>query len=128
TNAEVRQMTADAGLVVSCYIGGTTLTMPEGPERKAALDTLRKIIDDAAEVGAKIVLLTTGDRAPGQDATEARRYTAMGLAQLLPRARQNGCTLTIEDRGSPQAAYQTGAECLNCCEMAGPEMMLTYDT
>ncbi len=128
TNAQVRQLVADAGLVTSCYIGGTSLTMDAGPERRAALDTARKIMDDSAEVGAQIVLLTAGSCAPGQDKAEGRRNVAAGLAQLLPHARANGCILTIEDFGASSAAYQTAAECLECCELAGPDMMLTYDT
>ncbi len=127
SNAEVRQMVADAGLVTSCYIGGTTLTMDEGPERRTALDTMRKIIDSAAEAGAGIVLLTTGECAPGQDRDAARRNIAAGLKALLPHARANGCTLTFEDRGAYSSTLQIGAECLECCELAGPEMRLTYD-
>lgn len=128
TNAEVRRMVADAGLVTSSYIGGATLTMGEGPERSAALDEMRKVIDSAAAVGTKTVLLTTGGCLPGQDRAEARRNVASGLGQLLPHAKATGVTLTIEDFGSPVAPYQTGAECLECCELAGPELMMTYDT
>jgi sugar phosphate isomerase/epimerase len=127
TSAEVRQMVADAGLVTSCYIGGTDLTMDDGPQRQTALGTMRGLLDAAAEAGARIVLLTTGDCAPGQDRTEGRRNVAAAFAELLPHARANGLTLTFEDRGSLRSPFQTGEECLECCEWAGPDMKLTYD-
>lgn len=128
SNAEVRRMVADAGLVTSCYIGGASLTMTDSTERAKALDEMRKIIDATAEVGATTALLTTGGCAEGQSHAEARRNVAEGLAELLPYAEERSVVLTIEDFGSPLAPYQTGAECLECCELAGPDMMLTYDT
>ena len=128
TNAEVKQMVADAGLVTSCYIGGASLTMGPGAERSAAMDEMRKIIDATAETEAVCALLTTGGRAEGQCQDEARRNVSAGLAELLPYAKSLGVTLTIEDFGSPMAPYQIGAECLECVEIAGPEMMITYDS
>lgn len=128
SNAEVKQMVADAGLATSCYIGGANLTVGESVERASSLDTIRKIIDSAAEVGTSTALITTGACSEGQDKAEGRRNVAAGLAELLPHAKQRRVVLTIEDFGSPLAPYQTGAECLECCELAGAEMMITYDT
>jgi sugar phosphate isomerase/epimerase len=128
TNAEARAMVHDAGLAVSCYISGADLTTGPGPERSAALDHLRARLDDAVEVGGSTVLFTTGVAAEGADRAEARRNAAAGLAELLPRAADLGLTLTIEDFGALQSPYQTAAECLETCELAGPGLMLTYDT
>ena len=128
SNLELSQMLADAGLAVSCYISGADLTMGPGREKSAALDHLRARLDDAAELGAPTVLFTTGLAREGQDPAEARRNVAAGLAQLLPEARARGLVLTIEDFGAPQSPYQTSAECLETCELAGPDLKLTYDT
>jgi len=128
TNAEVRQMVADAGLVTSCYIGGVSLAMGPGPERQEALDETKKVIDGAAETEALCALITAGGCLPGQDKTEGRRNISAGLAELAPYAKAQGVVLTIEDFGASTSAYQTGAECLECIEMAGPEVMLTYDS
>ncbi len=124
---EVRQMVADAGLAVSCFISGANLCVGPGPERKAALDKLKARLDDAVELGAKTVLFTTGAAAEGQSRDEARRNVAAGLAELLPLARERGLVLTIEDFGSLRSPHQTSAECIEVCEMAGPDMRLTYD-
>lgn len=128
TNAEVRDLVADAGLVVSSYIGGANLVVTEPGPKQEALDTLRRVIDNAVEVGTNTVLVTTGTCREGQDRAEGRRLVAANLAEVLPHARAAGVTLTIEDFGSPLAPYQTGAEVLECCELAGPDLMITYDS
>ncbi|MGD8237905.1 MAG: sugar phosphate isomerase/epimerase family protein [Armatimonadota bacterium] len=128
SNADVKQMVADAGLVTSCYIGGASLATTDPAERQQALDACRQIIDNAAEVGAPVALLTVGTMQEGQERPEARRIMAEGLAELLPHGKAAGVTLTIEDFGSARSAYQTGAEVLECCELAGPDMMITYDS
>lgn len=128
SNAELARMISDAGLAVSCYISGADLTIPDGPEKSAAIDHLRARLDDAAELRAETVLFTTGVAREGQDRAEARRNVAAGLARLLPEARSRGLVLTIEDFGAPQSPYQTAAECLETCDLAGPDLMLTYDT
>ncbi len=128
TNAEVREMVQDAGLVISSYIGGVDLTMDDPAERAHSLDEIRRIIDSGAEAGTATVLVTTGDCARGQDGAEGRRNVAVGLAEVLPYANAAGVTLSIEDFGSPRAPYQTSAECLEVLEMAGPDLMMTYDS
>jgi len=128
TDAEVGAMVRDAGLAVSCYIGGADLTVTAAAQRAGALDTLRCVLDSAAAVGARVALVTTGVCAAGQDRAAGRRHVAAGLAQLLPHARAVGVTLTIEDFGSLQSPYQTSDECLECCALAGDALMMTYDS
>jgi sugar phosphate isomerase/epimerase len=128
THAEVRAMVADAGLVPSCYIGGANLTQTDPAGRAEAVHTIRRVIDDAAEVGCPTALVTTGGCAEGQALAEGRRLVAQGLAEVLPHARAAGVVLTIEDFGSPRAPYQTGAEVLECCELAGPDLRITFDS
>ena len=128
SNAEVRTMVSDAGLAPASYIGGANLTVTEPAARTAALDTIRRVIEDARESGFDCALITTGACGEGQDRAEGRRLVAAGLAELLDCAREAGVVLTIEDFGSSLAPYQTGAEVLECCELAGPELKITYDS
>jgi len=128
TNAEVKQMVADAGMVVSSYIGGGNLTTNDPQQRNEALDAVREVIDAAAEVETGNVLVTTGGCAEGQDKAEGRRNVAAGLAEVLPYAKSVGVTLSIEDFGSAVAPYQTSAECMETCELAGLGLMMTYDS
>lgn len=128
TNAEMKRMVEDCGLVVSCTIGGANLTTDDPVERARSVGEIRRVLDAAVELASKTVLVTPGARAEDQDAQEARRNVAAGLAEVLPDAKAAGVTVTIEDYGSPLAAYQTSDECIECCEFAGPELMMTYDS
>ena len=128
SNAEVHRMVTDAGLVVSCQIGGANLTMDDPAQRRESMDQIRRVIDSAVELGTANVLVTTGACAEGQDKSEGRRNVAAGLAEVLPHAADAGVTLSIEDFGSPLAPYQTSDECLECCRLAGEGLMMTYDS
>jgi len=126
--SEIRQMVADAGLVISSHIGGANLTMDDEAARAQGLDAIRRVIDEAREFGTDLVLVTTGGCRPDQDKGEARRNVASALAEVLPHARDAGLTVTIEDFGSPLAPYQTSDEVMETCELAGPDLMVTYDS
>ncbi len=128
TNADVREMVQDAGLVISSYIGGANLTMDDPAERAHSLDEIRRVIDSAVEAGTTAVMVTTGNCARGQDRAEGRRNVAAGLAEVLPYAKDRGVTLSTEELGSSLAPYQTSAECLEVLEMAGADLMMTYDS
>ncbi len=128
SNAEMKRLVEDAGLQVSSAIGGANLTTGNTALRVQSLEQLRRVIDAAVELGTRTVLITPGACAPGQDRSEARRNVASALAEVLPYAEAAQVTLTIEDYGSPNAAYQTSDECLECCELAGPGLMMTYDS
>jgi hydroxypyruvate isomerase len=125
---EIRQMVADAGIAVSSHIGGADLAHNDPALRTQGIDACRRVIDEACELGTDIVLLTTGGCAEGQDKAEGRRHVASALAEVLPYARERGVTVTIEDFGSPRAPYQTAVEVIETCELAGPDLMVTYDT
>ncbi len=125
--AEIKQMVADAG-IVSSYIGGATLTQDDPTSRSQGIGACKAAIDEACELGTSLVLLTTGGCSEGQDKAEARRNVGAALAEVLPYARGLGVTVTIEDFGSPRAAHQTSSEVLECCELAGPDLMVTYDS
>lgn len=127
-NTELRQMVADSGLVTCCYIAGANFVVTDAIQQAEAVESVRRAIDDAQEVGAEVMLITTGGCPEGMQKSEARKLVANGLSVLLPHAKGAGITLTIEDVGGPQAPYRLGAEVLECCELAGPELMITYDS
>ncbi|MGQ9730202.1 MAG: sugar phosphate isomerase/epimerase family protein [Candidatus Zipacnadales bacterium] len=125
---ELKAMVSDAGLEIASHIGGRSLTQPDSPTRQEDIDAIKRLIDDTHTMGAPILLITTGVCAPGQEKAEARRNVASALAEVLPHAAQAGVTLTIEDFGSPLAPYQISTEVMETCELAGPELMVTYDS
>lgn len=87
----------DAGLRVSSLCRGGFFTMPEGLERRAAIDDNRRAIDEAATVGAPTLVLVVGGLPTGsRDLVGARARVADGLAELVPDARAAGVNLSIE--------------------------------
>ncbi len=125
---EVKRMVEDAGLEVSAHIGGANLTTPVPAERAKSLGAIQRVIETAHALSCSNLLVTTGACAEGQDRAAGRKLVADGLAELIPHAKQAGVVMSIEDFGSPRAPYQTGQEVLECCQWAGPEVMITYDS
>lgn len=125
---ELKRMVADAGLVVSSHIGGRNLTQDDSLVRREGVEAIKRLVDESCALGTDLLLVTTGTCAEGQDRRKARRNVASALSEVLPYAREAGITLTIEDFGSPLAPYQTSEEVLETCELAGPDLMVTYDS
>jgi sugar phosphate isomerase/epimerase len=125
---ELRVMVEDAGLVVSSHIGGRNLTHDDPAARQEGVDAIKRLIDDSRTLGTEVLLVTTGACVEGQDKAEARRNVAGALSEVLPYAREAGVILTIEDFGSSLAPYQTSDEVMETCELAGPDLMVCYDS
>lgn len=128
TPAQLRTMVADAGLVTSCFIGGADLTTADPATRTAAVDSLKPVVDAAAELGTANCLVTIGACPDGMERAEGRRNVARALALLLPHAEAAGVTVSIEPSGSLRSPCQTSEECLELCALVGPGLKLTYDT
>ncbi|WP_025158835.1 sugar phosphate isomerase/epimerase family protein [Leifsonia aquatica] len=102
--AEAVRMVADSGLRVSSLCRGGFFTVPEGPERRAALDENRRAIEETAALAAAgatgsaavLVLVAGGLPAGSTDLIGARGRVADALAELEPDARAAGVTLAIE--------------------------------
>jgi sugar phosphate isomerase/epimerase len=63
--------------------------------RKQAIDSNKKAIDEAAELGAPIVVLVCGAD-PGQSLETSREQIRNGIEAVLPHAEANGVKLAIE--------------------------------
>lgn len=87
----------DAGLRVSSVCRGGFFTVPEGLERRAAIDDNRQALDEAAALGAPALVLVVGGLPEGsRDLMGARSRVSEALSELAPHARQVGVTLAIE--------------------------------
>ncbi len=93
--SRVGQNLRDAGLsVVSLCRGGFFPATDEAGRRLAIDDNLRAI-DEAAELGAPLVVLVCGAD-PGQSLTQSRRQIVDGILAVLPHAEQANVRLAIE--------------------------------
>jgi sugar phosphate isomerase/epimerase len=80
--------------VVSLCRGGFFAHVDEAA-RAAALDDNRRAIDEAAALGAPLVVLVCGAH-PGQTLNRSRAQIQQGIEALLPYAEQHGVRLAIE--------------------------------
>jgi sugar phosphate isomerase/epimerase len=84
-----------AGMRVPALCGGGGFPAFSADDRQAALDVNRRLIDDAATLGAEMLVLVCG-AVPGMPLGEARRQIAEGIAAIAPHACASGVSLAIE--------------------------------
>lgn len=80
--------------VVSLCRGGFFPSV-DAVKRKSAIDDNRKAIDEAAELGAPLIVLVCGAD-PNQPLTESRKQIQDGIEAILPEATAAGVRLAIE--------------------------------
>ena len=84
----------ESGLRVSTYCRGGFLT---GPDRRAALEDNRRAVDEAAELGAPVLVMVVGGMPEGdRDLVAIRERMAQSLAELVPHAAERGVQLGLE--------------------------------
>ena len=89
------KLVGDAGLRVSSLCRGGFFPAPTATERKARIDDNLRAVDEAAELGAEVLILVCGP-APSRDIDAGRRMVADGIAAVAPYAAQHGVRLGIE--------------------------------
>jgi len=85
----------DAGVRVSSVCRGGMFPAARREERTARIDENRRAVDEAAALGAGVLVLVCG-AAPDKDIAAARRMVADGIAELVPYARERGVRLGVE--------------------------------
>lgn len=95
---------AESGLRFSSHCRGGFFTLPEGTDRRAALEDNRRAIDETATLAAAgapgsaavLVLVVGGLQEGSRDLLGARARVKDAIAELVPYAEQAGVTLGIE--------------------------------
>jgi sugar phosphate isomerase/epimerase len=90
-----RCLVRDAGVSVSSVCRGGMFPAATAAERQARIEDNRRAVDEAAALGAGVLVLVCG-AAPDKDIAAARRMVADGIAELVPYARERGVRLGIE--------------------------------
>jgi sugar phosphate isomerase/epimerase len=85
----------DSGLHIVSYVRGGFFPAADAAGRQTAVEDNRRIIDEAAALGAPLVVLVCG-AVPGQPLDESRRQIRDGIAAVLPHAADAGIRLGIE--------------------------------
>jgi sugar phosphate isomerase/epimerase len=85
----------ESGLHIVSYVRGGFFPAFEAKDRRAAIDDNLKMIDEAAELGAPLLVLVCG-AVPGQPLEMSRGQIEEGLAAVLPHAEAAGVRLGVE--------------------------------
>lgn len=93
--AAAGQMVRDEGLDIVSYVRGGFFPALEVSDRQKAIDENKQIIDEAAELGAPLIVLVVG-ATPGQSLFDSRQQITDGIAAVLPHAEAAGVKLGIE--------------------------------
>lgn len=89
------RLVRDAGVGVSSLCRGGFFPAATAEERRARIDDNRRAIDEAATLGAGLLVLVCGPAA-GKDLAAAREQVCEGIAEVAPAAAAAGVRLGIE--------------------------------
>jgi len=101
-----------AGVRVPALVRGGFFPAFKPEDRQASIDHNKRCIDEAAAIGAEMVVLVVG-AVPGLPMSEARAQVAEGIAAVLPHAEQagpGGVKLAIEPL---HPMYAADKSCIN---------------
>ena len=93
--AAIGRRIRDRGLAVVSLCRGGFFPADTGERRLKAIDENRRCIDQAAALGAPLIVLVCGAVA-GQPLAESRRQIVDGIAAILPHAAAAGVRLAVE--------------------------------
>jgi len=92
---EVKSMLDDNGMDVVSLCRGGFFPSVEKQKREEAIDDNKKAIEEAAEIGAPLVILVCGADT-GQLLEESRKQIQEGIEAVLPFAKERNIKLAIE--------------------------------
>ena len=106
---EAGKMLRDAGMHVPALVRGGFYVASDPKSRQAAIDSNHVCIDEAASIGAEMIVLVCG-AAPGIPLDDARKQVAEGIAKTLDHAAAAKVKLAIEPL---HPMYAADKSCIN---------------
>jgi len=128
---EASKIVRASGLKVPALVRGGFFPAFESTLRQAALDDNQRCIDEAAEIGAEMVVLVVG-AVVGMPLAEARKQVNEGLSNVIDYAAKNKIKLAIEPL---HPMYAADRSCINrmqearhaCEAIASPWLGIAVD-
>lgn len=128
---EAARIVKSSGLKVPALVRGGFFPANDAAKRQKAIDENLRCIDEAAAIGAEMVVLVVG-AVPHMPLTEARRQVADGIEAVLPYAAANKVKLAIEPL---HPMYAGDRSCINrlaeartvCEKLQSPWLGIAYD-
>jgi sugar phosphate isomerase/epimerase len=129
--AEAGRIVRDAGLEVVSLCRGGFFPSVDPARRRDALDDNRRAIDEAAALGAPMVVLVCGAD-PAQSLGDSRAQIEAGVGSLLDHARDANVRLTIEPLhpmyADTRSAINTIAQAMDICDrLDSPQLGVAVD-
>src|SRR5881394_3529100 len=130
--AEAARIIVSNRMKVTGYCRGGLFPAADAAGRQAAIDDNKRMIDEAAAIGADCIILIGGGLPQGsRDLAAARQMFADGMAAILPAARAAKVALAIEPL-HPMYAADRGcvsllAEALDLCDQLGEGVGVVVD-
>ncbi len=129
--AKVGEQLATSGLNVVSLCRGGFFPATSTADRQRAIDDNHLAIDQAAAIGAPLVVLVCG-AVPGQPLETSRKQIADGIAACLDHARANNVKLAIEPLhpmyADDRSAINTMAQANEICDaLASPHCGIAAD-
>lgn len=108
-----------SGMEVVAHVRGGFFPALDNKGRKNAIEENKQCIDEAAEIGAEMVVLVCG-AVPGMPMDEARKQIAEGIEKVIPYAESNKVKLAIEPLhpmyAADRSAINTISQARKICE------------
>jgi sugar phosphate isomerase/epimerase len=128
---ESSKILADSGLKIVSLCRGGFFPATVETVRQEAIDENRRVIDEAAAIGAPLIVLVCG-AAVGVPLPCARKQIAEGIAAVIPHAKAAGVKLAIEPLhpmyADTRSAINTLAQANDIVEqLAFPQVGVTID-
>lgn len=120
------EMFRNEGIDVVSYVRGGFFTALDGAARIKAIDENKRIIDEAAALGAPLVVLVCG-ATPGQSLFESRKQITEGIAASIEHAANAGVKLGIEPLhpmyADSRSAVSTMTQANAICDEVGHDFL-----
>ncbi len=97
--AEVKRRCAALGLELPVYSISTNFFQPDAAARAQQLDSLRHGVDVAAQLGAGLLRVFSGDKIPGYSLEQGINWVVDSLGAGADYAASQGITLALENHG-----------------------------
>ena len=129
--AAAGELLRDHGLTVVSLCRGGFFPAASAEGRARAIDENRRCVDEAAALGAPLVVLVCGS-AQGQPLAQSRGQIAEGIAAVLPHAAAAGVRLAIEPLHPMYAADRSAVSTMGqaraiCRQLASPWLGIAVD-
>lgn len=99
TPGQTRRMLADRSMRAGAWSAANNFVQPSPAELRRQIDGLKRCVDEAAEVGAPILRVFSGDEHPAVGYQDGLKMILDAFGACEPHARSAGIVMALENHG-----------------------------